>query len=123
MTYFSRNLPRLAEEFSTFESNYLTPVIIETPETALAKQDSAGYLKALREKIKMDHHENLVRIQSNHMQVMKSMQHQSLDNYVSGLNSEDRLKIKQVEVLPYVFEKTIFGKRKADGVTLKVEKL
>jgi hypothetical protein len=52
---------------------------------------------------------------------MKSLQYQAVNNYVSGLNSSDRLKIDSVESLPYVWEKTWWGfERKAEGITLKV---
>ena len=112
----NRNLP------SILERDYYIPIEVETPETILAKQNAIGFLGALREKIKCDHTEQMTQIRSNHEEIMKGMQYQVANNYISGLNSSDRLRIDSVKALPYVWESTLFGfKRKAEGITLKVK--
>ena len=95
----------------------------ETPGTVLAKQETIGYLKLLKEKIGNDHVEKMEEIKSNHQQIMKSMQYQALNNYVSGLSSPDRLKIDSIIVLPFVEEKGFLGfSSRGPGITLKINK-
>jgi hypothetical protein len=112
---FSKNLPSILGE------NYVVPAYVENPETVLAKENALEFLDVLKTKIKCDHFENMEKIKGNHEEIMKSLQYQAVNNYVSGLNSSDRLKIDSVESLPYVWEKTWWGfERKAEGITLKV---
>ena len=110
-----RTLPAIIEE----ETFY--PIFTESPDTILAKQESLAYLETLKEKIKYDHQENVAKIKNNHEQVLKGMQYQAANNYISGLSSSDRLEIESVETLPYVWEDTIFRfKTKSEGITLRV---
>ena len=123
MNGFARNLPSPIRE-NSFDRNYYIPnVIMESPESVLARENAVGYLKVLKEKIRTDHLENMTRIISNHEEIMKGMQYQAANNYISGLNSEDRLKISSIEAKPYVWESTLFGfQRKSEGITIKINR-
>jgi hypothetical protein len=110
----NRNLPSL------LENNYYIPVEVENPETILAKQNALGFLDVLRDKIRYDHKESMTQIINNHEEIMKAMQYQAANNYISGLSSSDRLKIESVQTLPYVLEERWFGKRKTEGITIRV---
>ena len=120
MTLIRRNLPAIIGEV---EVGYNSPVYYEDPETVSAKQNTLEYLKTLREKIKYDHEENMVKIQNNHEEIMKSMQYQAANNFIGGLNSSDRLEVESIQTFPYVREKTWFGlEKKSEGITIKVNR-
>jgi len=117
-----RNLPSVIEEDYFTRFDYIQPTYYtENPENTLAKFESLAYLDLLKDKIKQDHKENMTKIKSNHEEIMKGMQYSASNNYVAGLASGDRLKIKTVQVKPFVYEETWFGfQRKTDGITLEI---
>lgn len=66
MNGYGRNLPSILGE-NSFERNYYVPEIhVESPENILAREDAVRYLGVIREKIRHEHTENMLKIKNDY---------------------------------------------------------
>ena len=125
-----RVLPDIIEKDYFLRNDYLQPTIYtENPEFALAQANPRAYINALRTQIKNTHEENMLRIQSEHIQNMEALRqakqaiHTNVaNNYISGLKSEDRLNVQEIIVEPFTEREGWFGMtRKEEGIHLIIK--
>lgn len=121
------SLPVLLEGIPATRNYQIPDIIVENADTVAARQEAVRYLNILKKKIEYDHQENMARIWNNHREVMNSIQYHAANNfaqnYLSGLNSEEKAKIEGIEAKPYVWENTLFGfQRKSEGITIKINR-
>jgi hypothetical protein len=96
---------------------------LSNPEEFLADKTPQEYLSLLRQRLESDHYLRMAELYKKYEEVKNKNLPRSIDIFLAGLISEDRLKIKQIEALPYVERKTLFGLlRKEEGVTLNIKK-
>src|SRR6056297_2040877 len=116
-----RNLPEIINQHNIYDQYDRICQILElpNPEEALANNSTQEYLSLLRQRLESDHYLKMAELYKEYEEVKNKNLHRSVDMFLSGLTSEDRLKIKKIEALPYVERKTLFGLlRKEEGITL-----
>jgi hypothetical protein len=118
-----RNLPGLFEGEEFNYNSYYSPPILENPENSLAKESPQEYIEALREKIRLEHIQQMESIQTRHKETMRSLGASVTNNYLNGLSSQHKSEINEIEIKPYVWENNLFGlKNKSEGITIKFKR-
>ena len=103
-----------------YQGIYQEPFLFENPEVPLAKEKPLKYLKFLEKRIEYEHRENLLKIMNSHKENMNRLGASVAEVYLSGLSSDHRDKICDIEIKPYVWENSLFGfKRRDEGITIK----